>query len=90
MQGVRCLIPVPGTCWGRQAMSFASILVPFGSRIQVPGTSGPSRVLLAMLGIRCPIPVPGTCWAELDLLAMQGVRCSIPVPGTCWGRARIC
>jgi hypothetical protein len=38
MLGVRCPIPVPGTCWGRQAMSFASILVPFGSRIQVPGT----------------------------------------------------
>jgi hypothetical protein len=71
MHGVRCPIPVPGTCWGRRApgtcwgrraMSFASILLPFGSRI----------------------PVPGTCWAELDLLAMLGVRCPIPVPGTCW------
>ena len=48
MQGVRYPIPVPGTCWGRRAMSFASILLPFGSRIPVPGSR---------------IPVPGTCWS---------------------------
>ncbi len=38
MHGVRCPIPVPGTGWGRRAMSFASILLPFGSRSPVPGT----------------------------------------------------
>jgi hypothetical protein len=38
MLGVRFPIPVPGTRWGRRAMSFASILLPVGSRIPVPGT----------------------------------------------------
>jgi hypothetical protein len=36
MLRVKYPIPVPGTCWGRRAMSFASILLPFGSRILVP------------------------------------------------------
>jgi len=64
MQGVRCPIPVPGTCWGRRAMSFASFLLPFGSRIPVPGTCWAELDLLAMHGVRCPIPVPGTCWGR--------------------------
>jgi hypothetical protein len=72
-------------------MSFASILLPFGSRIPVPGTCWGRRAMSfasILLPFGSRIPVPGTCWAELDLLAMLGDRCPIPVPGTCWGRAR--
>ena len=68
-------------------MSFASILLPFGSRIPVPGTCWGRRAMSfasILLPFGSRIPVPGTCWAELDLLAMQGVRCPIQVPGTCW------
>jgi hypothetical protein len=75
MQGVRCLIPVPGTCWGRQAMSFASILVPFGSRIQVPGTCWGRRAMsfasiLVPFGSR--IQVPGTLWTEPGFASNAG------------------
>jgi hypothetical protein len=60
-------------------MSFASILLPFGSRIPVPGTCW------AEPGSR--IPVPGTCWGRramsfASILLPFGSR--IPVPGTCW------
>jgi hypothetical protein len=53
-------------------MSFASILLPVGSRIPVPGTCWAELDLLAMLGVRCPIPVPGTCWAEPGFASNSG------------------
>ena len=94
MQGVRCSIPVPGTCWGRArfASNARRPVLDSGARhllgrIPVPGTCWGRRAISfasILLPFGSRIPVPGTCWAELDLLAIQGVRCPIPVPGTCW------
>ena len=49
-------IPVPGTCWGRRAMSFASILLPFGSRIPVPGTCWGQARFASNAGRQVPDP----------------------------------
>jgi len=47
-------------------MSFASILLPFGSRIPVPGTCWGRRAMSfasILLPFGSRIPVPGTCWS---------------------------